>query len=200
MSDSRPVTNEPGNIENDESAETLARWKWGGVILGFLGLQILLSGVAVFLATSDPSNVIVEGYYEQAISWDQQRERQAVSDALGWTTRLDLGKPQGLMGERLLTIQLAGPDGKPVSGCQMSGEIFHHARGGDVFKLRFKEQGPGNYTAVAPLQRSGLWELSLKTAGDTRGFQEKKQFRLKDSGEFQAVATTPANNAANHQL
>ena len=27
MSDSRPVTTEPENIENDESAETLARWK-----------------------------------------------------------------------------------------------------------------------------------------------------------------------------
>ncbi|QDV16212.1 FixH [Gimesia panareensis] len=195
MSDSRPI-----DTEIDESAETLARWKWGGVILGFLGLQILLSGVAVFLATSDPSNVIVEGYYEQALSWDQQRARQAASDALGWKSSIDLGKPQGMLGERLLTIRLVDPAGQPVTGCHLDGEIFHHARGGDVFKLHFQEQDPGNYTAVAKLQRSGLWELSLKTDRDAQHFQETRQFKLKDSGEFQTVATSPANRAGDQPL
>lgn len=200
MSDSRPLDTDVEQSAEIQAAETLARWKWGGVILGFLGLQILISGVAVFLATSDPSNVIVEGYYEQALSWDQQRAQQAASDALGWQSNITLGKPQGVMGERVLTIQLSDPTGKPVTGCRLDGEIFHHARGRDVFKLHFEEQGPGNYTAVAPLKRSGIWELSLKTASGPCHFQETKQFKLKESGELQAVATSPAHRAGESHL
>lgn len=200
MSDTRPLDTETEESAETQAAETLARWKWGGVILGFLGLQILLSGVAVFLATSDPSNVIVEGYYEQALSWDQQRQQQAASDALGWQSQITLGKPQGIMGERLLTIQLIDPAGQPVQGCQLDGEIFHHARGRDVFKLHFEEQAPGNYTAVVPLKRSGIWEISLKTVSGPRHFQETKQFKLKESGELQAVAASPAPGAGESRL
>ena len=188
MSDTGTVT-----PEEENAAETLARWKWGAVIFGFLGLQILISGIAIFLATSDPSNVIVEGYYEQALSWDEQREMQAASDALGWTSEIQLEQPQGIQGERVLNIHLQDLSGQPITGQQLAGELFHHARAGDVYRLQFREIQPGNYTTVAPLNRSGLWELALKTSDPSHRFQETKQIKLKDSGDYQTIATRLSN-------
>lgn len=176
-----------GTLETDadESAETLARWTWCGIIFSFLGLQILLSSVAIFLSTSDPSNVIVEGYYEQALSWDQQRATQAESDALGWKSSVNLVAASEMLQKPKLEIFLLNQDGLPVKNSHLEGLLFHHARAGDVFKIRFTETSPGHYAALAPIQQPGLWELSLAASGSAGTFQEKKQFLLKSSGEFQ---------------
>lgn len=182
--------------EAEESAETLARWKWCGVIFGFLGLQILISSVAIFLATSDPSNVIVEGYYEQAVSWDEHRETQAASDALGWSTVVTLDSAAQPLSKSKLELALTDRNGFPVKASQLDGQLFHHARAGDVYQIHFSETSPGHYAALAPLQKPGLWELALTAAGDEGTFQEKKQFLLKDSGEWkpiEAKQTHPTN-------
>ncbi|MCA9021383.1 MAG: FixH family protein [Planctomycetaceae bacterium] len=173
--------------DTEQSAETLARWTWCGVIFSLLGVQILISGVAVFLATSDPSNVIVEGYYEQALSWDEHRLTQAKSDSLGWKSKVIFEKSPGLLEKPRLEIALLDASRQPVAACQMEGELFHHARAGDVYKVRFVETRPGHYAALVPIQQPGLWELSLVAAGTAGSFQEKQQFVLKDSGEFQKV-------------
>lgn len=173
--------------DTEQSAETLARWTWCGVIFALLGVQILISGVAVFLATSDPSNVIVEGYYERALSWDEQRLTQSNSDSLGWQSQVTFEKTAELLSKPRLELALLDPTGNPVEACQVEGELFHHARAGDVFKIRFVETRPGHYASLVPMQRAGLWELSLVAAGTAGSFQEKQQFLLKDSGEFQKV-------------
>jgi len=165
--------------DSEQSAETLARWLWCGVIFSLLGLQILMSSVAVFLSSSDPSNVIVEGYYEQALSWDQQRQTQADSDALGWKSAVTCGSPEGLQAVRKLQITLQDRAGLPVAECLVKGQLFHHARAGEVFQIRFTETGPGLYAAAIPMQRSGLWELSLVASNPTGTFQEKKKILVK---------------------
>lgn len=171
--------------DSDQSAETLARWTWCGVIFSLLGLQILLSSVAVFLSTSDPSNVIVDGYYEQALSWDQQRATQAASDALGWKSVVKLEAAAELLSKPKLELTLLNRVGLPVQNSQIEGLLFHHARAGDVFKVRFTETSPGHYSALVPIQQPGLWELSIVASGSEGTFQEKKQFLFKASGELQ---------------
>ena len=175
--------------DSEQSAETLARWTWCGVIFSFLGLQILLSSVAVFLATSDPSNVIVEGYYEQAVSWDQQRQTQAESDALGWKSEINLVAATQLLSKPKLELALKNDSGQPVENSQVEGHLFHHARAGDVFKIHFTETTPGHYSALAPIVKPGLWELSIAASGNEGTFQEKKQFLLKPSGELKNLQT-----------
>jgi len=175
--------------DSDESAETLARWFWCGVIFSFLGLQILLSSVAVFLSTSDPSNVIVEGYYEQALSWDNQRQTQAQSDALGWKSVVTLEKSTELLTKPKLELSLLNQDGLPVENSKLEGQLFHHARAGNVFKIHFTETKPGHYAALVPIQQPGLWELSLAASGEAGTFQETKQFLFKPSGELKNLPT-----------
>lgn len=178
-----------GTVTTDaeQSAETLARWTWCGVIFSFLGLQILLSSVAIFLSTSDPSNVIVEGYYEQAISWDKQRQTQAASDALGWKSVVTLEAAPDMLQKPRLELSLLNQAGNPVENSQVEGLLFHHARAGDVFKIHFTETSPGHYAALVPINKPGLWELSIAASGSEGTFQEKKQFLLKPSGEFKNI-------------
>ncbi|WP_339728003.1 FixH family protein [uncultured Gimesia sp.] len=175
--------------EAEQSSETLARWTWCGVIFSFLGLQILLSSVAIFLSTSDPSNVIVEGYYEQALSWDQQRQTQAQSDALGWNSVVTLENSTELLSKPKLELSLLNQAGLPIKNSKVEGELFHHARAGDVFKIHFTETRPGHYAALVPIKQQGLWELSIAASGAAGTFQETKQFQFKTSGEFKHLPT-----------
>ena len=53
--------------------ETRAKLIWGGVVVGFLSLEIVMCLVAITLSSGDESFAVVPGYHEQALQWDETR-------------------------------------------------------------------------------------------------------------------------------
>ena len=152
------------------ASEAVARWIWPGLVFALLGMQGVLGVVAVMLATGDPAWRVVPHYHDRAIHWDRVATARAASEQLGWKTTITPGTTADIYGHRDITVTLTTADGKPLSGATVKGELWHHARPGDLVELTLRESAeqPGLYMGRARASRSGLWqvELNVRKAGD----------------------------------
>ncbi len=52
--------------------ERKARRFWVGLVVGFLGLQLMTNVIAVIAATSQKEDVVVPNYYQKGLDWDKR--------------------------------------------------------------------------------------------------------------------------------
>lgn len=145
------------------ASEAVARWIWPGLVFALLGMQGILAVVAVTLATGDPAWRVVPHYHDRAIHWDRVATAQAASRQLGWKTDITPGASADVYGHRDILVALTTADGQPLSGAQVKGELWHHARPGELVELTLQESAeqPGHYSCRARADRSGLWQVEL---------------------------------------
>lgn len=162
---------------------TRAKWIWGGVVIGLLGMQIIMCVVAIGFATSDPSWMVVPDYHARALGWDESRAAQQASDALGWTSILTFAGNADVYGNRGVTLRLHDRNRTPIDGAQCTLFLYHHARARELQEISLTEVEPksGVYQGVVRIRRSGLWELRLQA---TRGEDE---FLLTEQREIEAL-------------
>lgn len=146
-----------------EELETIARWKWAGLIVGLLVLQVLMGGFAAFLAVGDPAFAVIPNYHEQAMHWDDVVAARFASDALGWQSRITAADAVNLYGKRRLTASLQDAAGRPLAEAQVRLQLWHHARPLDVQEVALTPDPavPGQYLGEAIVRRPGLWEIEL---------------------------------------
>ena len=71
---------EPGQLTPEQSdKEAISGIVWGGLIIGLLVLQIVMSVGAAIFAVNSGSNDIVPDYYEKEIHYDEIKAQQAAS-------------------------------------------------------------------------------------------------------------------------
>ena len=147
-----------------EELETVARWKWAGLIVGLLVLQVLMGGFAALLAVSDPAFAVVPNYHERAMHWDDVVAARQASAALGWKSRVAAADSADLFGKRSLTVSLQDAAGQPLADAQVHVQLWHHARPLDIQEITLLPDSamPGHYTGEAIVRRQGLWEVELK--------------------------------------
>lgn len=169
----------PGTLEQNDEAmqqERRAKWTWTSVIVGFIMIQFIMSGVAIYLATSDPSHAVIPNYHQQALEYDKVLAEKKASHDLGWTWTIQCDSRQ-LAGQRDISVQLKDGQGHPLADAQVSLQLFHHARGKDRQKVTLSPAGqqPGEYRGYALVDRSGIWQVELSVQHHADHFTDRTE-------------------------
>ncbi len=146
--------------------ERRARWFWGSAIVGLLGLQVLIGVGSILLSIGDPSVAIVPNYHQKALDWDAAQRARHLLDQLGWQVATSVGPVTASEQRRLVHIRVRDANGNSVSGLNITGSLYHHARGSDIHALRFIESETGGYSATTSLVAAGMWQVQLQIEGE----------------------------------
>ena len=157
---------------------------WVGVIVGLLTLQVFMSAIAVFLATSDDSTAIEPNYGAKALQWDEAMAAKRASDSLGWKTVIDVPAIADLYGKRTIRLTVLDKSGAPVKDADVKLAIFHHAHASHIHNVSLAETKdfPGTYSAAVEMRRGGLWEFRITAK---RGSEEFYLAEVRDVPSFQ---------------
>lgn len=170
----------PGAIEAEISAEDrelFAKWKWVGLIVGLLALQVFVGGMAIFLANSDPTYSIEPNYHQKAMEFDKVLAARQVSHQLGWKWTIVPGHQIDSTGRRELNIQLQDANLQPITDALISVQLMHHAKGNkrQNIKLTPVPDKPGQYQGTALIDRAGLWQVDLSADRQTEHFVDRRE-------------------------
>lgn len=109
--------------------------------------------ITMTLASRTPANA-EPGYYESAVTWDEQTDARLAAKRAGWQWSLTNEGP-------VVTLDLKDKDGQPIRGATVAAVTFHRAAALDRTGLTLVERSPGVYTAELPALRVGLWDLRM---------------------------------------
>jgi len=162
-----------------EPSDSVAHHKfiWVGLIVGLLLLQILMSAVAIFLATSDDSMAIEQNYGTKSLQWDQAMAAKRASESLGWSTAIDVPQSPDLYGHRRIRVVVKDRDGLAVDHADVRLTLFHHAHASRVQELAMAAvpNSPGAYVADVSMRRGGLWEFRIDAKRGSEQFLLSEQ-------------------------
>ncbi|HVU04551.1 MAG TPA: FixH family protein [Polyangiaceae bacterium] len=141
------------------------------VLLG--GLVTIVMGMA-YVAVSDPSFAVTDGYYARALSWDEQVAARTRSAALGWKGEVHATRmPEG---DVEVVVRLTDRAGKPVTGTHVDVTAFPVALSRYVSRGVLVESAPGEYRVRIPLRRDGWTEIDVDaTRGGDRFTQTERR-------------------------
>lgn len=135
--------------------------RWPLAIVAMIGLHAAGMVVVILIATKDPSFAVEPNSYQKALAWDAFSAREHASEVLGWTARVHTDRQLDAGRTRELDCEILDRAGHPVVGATAAMLAFPHARGEERTRIPLREVEPGNYSARAPLVRTGVWELRL---------------------------------------
>tara|TARA_R110002049_G_scaffold50370_3_gene143019 strand:- start:36525 stop:37025 length:501 start_codon:yes stop_codon:yes gene_type:complete len=156
-------------MTEEQLAERTAKRFWVSFVVVLLGLQIAMGGVAIKLATGDSSAAVIPDYHTAALNWDATHKRRTALARLGWDLTVTPSKVVDGNGLRVIRVEVSDKTGNGIDDLQVSFQAYHHARGQNVETFQMESLPDGVYQAMAPMQRSGLWQLefSFQQDGET---------------------------------
>lgn len=149
------------------SQERRASLTWTGGIIVFFVIQAIIWAIALYITNNDPSHAILPRYDQRALAWDKEAAALAHSQSLGWQVQLDVAAQADYKGQRVVTLQLKDKQGVGIEGATIEVSYFHQARAALRETIRFASSNnpppaSGTYTALLPLNRTGLWRFELE--------------------------------------
>ncbi len=160
-------------------------WVWPAIIIGVLSVHAIACLIVVMIASNDPSQAIIPDYYEKAVAWDDHQKQLADNAALGWTCTIEPSVSADMLGQRSVRISVHDRQGQPVEGATVTLRAFHHARGNEVYEAMFRDAGLGEYTAMVPLRRDGLWTFEVDVVRGNDHFNQSIEQRVGASATAQ---------------
>lgn len=134
------------------------------ILLTSLVTTVLL---LVRTALSDPAMAVDDGYYDKALAWDARRTAERQSAQLGF--RADANLTRFARNDSAIAVTIVDRTGAPVRGASVTVDAFAIVRSNQVVHATLHEEPDGIYRARLPMNRLGLWELSLTAQrGDER--------------------------------
>lgn len=149
---------------------------WPSLVVALLLLSVGTQVVAIVLATSDESFAVEPDYEQKAANWDQHQQQLALNARLGWSLELSIA-PAATQRERTVRLVLLDSFARPLDGVVVDVEAFHNARASEIHSARLEPTRMGEYGAVLPIERPGLWEFRI----DARRDQDRFTARLRKS-------------------
>lgn len=180
MSETKPVEE---SAPVDPKVAARAAVIWPGIVVALLVFQIIISGVAVVLASKDGGPVVVEDYHQRSLDWDNHRAELNASAQLGWRAVWMIEPESDAIGQRQLRVDIIDADRQPIVGADVSAVVFHHAHANQRQTLKLEEATPGCYVVKFPARWSGIWELELEAK------RESNRFLLNENKEIRFPAT-----------
>lgn len=154
------------DMEELASAERRARRFWMSVVVGLLGLQVFIGVGSVWLSLGDPSVAIVPNYHQKALDWDATQRARHLPAKLGWQIETHVGSVAGVEPLRSVHVDVRDAGGQSIQHLNITGRLYHHARGADVHVLQFVESSAGDYRSMTSLVAPGMWQVQLQIEGE----------------------------------
>lgn len=145
--------------------ERSAKRFWVSLVVTLLGLQLVIGYVAIKLATGDPTVAVIPDYHDQAVAWDVSHKATTAADRMGWTVDITASDIADDRGMRATEVTVRDETGSPVDDLQIVGMVYHHARAGEVSRFDMPSVGQGRYLTLAPMERTGLWQVEVQIEG-----------------------------------
>ncbi|WP_182866667.1 FixH family protein [Rhodopirellula sp. JC639] len=165
-------------IESIESAERRAKRFWIALVVFLFVIQSTIMGLVMHLAIGDPSAAVVPDYHNRALNWDEARRTLEAADRLGWTVTFDASDVADDRGMRAIELNITDEQGDGINGLVVGGKLYHHARADEVSPVALKSIGEGNYLALVPAGRPGIWQLELKIEGASEPVAQSLTFNI----------------------
>ena len=143
---------------------------WIGFAIVILAVGLLAGAVMLFVSWSHPSLTVADDYYQRAVGYDDVKAQEARNLVLGWTLDLELTRMvNASVPETGVLLRLTDRDGVPLENAAVSVEAYHLARAGDRFRADLSAVASGEYEAIMPLRRDGIWEFRfvIQRGGET---------------------------------
>lgn len=144
------------------------------VPVGLLVFSVTTGGIAVYLATSDPSFMVEEDYYQKGLDWDQAMAQKRVNEQLGWKINTSVVDGQ-------LRFNVTDADDAPIDGGDLEYLVFHNARASQQSKGNAlgSEAGDGVYTADVDFDRAGTWVVRYRLQRGEELYVSETRMELK---------------------
>jgi len=162
-------------------AERRAKRFWVTLVVVLLGLQLVIGGISIHLATSDPTVAVIPDYHQASLNWDAAKAQRSAAERLGWKLRLSAAEIADENGFRAVELQVENATGEPVDELQVAGQLYRHARAGELTPIFLKSVGNGRYLTMAPMQASGLWQIEVTVDGASEPM--RKSITITAAGE-----------------
>ena len=133
---------------------------WPVAVAGILGVTVAGNIWLIRVASADPSFAVEENYYQRGVHWDDEMAQRARNVALGWKLAASLSPIQAGRGSDL-RIALSDSVVQPINGASVVVRAVHVARARHPVEVILRAAAPGEYHAVVPIERAGLWELRI---------------------------------------
>ena len=133
---------------------------WPVAVAVILCLTIAGNVWLVRLASSDPSFAVEENYYERGVQWDAELAQRARNAELGWRLLATLSTVERGHGADL-RVALSDSAIAPIVGATVVVRAVHVARANDPVEVTLRAAEAGQYSALVPIERPGLWELRI---------------------------------------
>lgn len=95
--------------------------------------------------------------YLQGVSYNRTLAQRAEQVRQGW--QASIAADRLASGAVRATVSITNPDGNPMSGVDLAGELRHPADENLDRPLRFREVAPGRYEAQAANVLGGVWDV-----------------------------------------
>ena len=162
-----------------EQREKSAQLMWTGFILMFFLIQAVIWTVAISATANDRSHVVVAGYDEKALMWDEEKALRAASVRLGWRAEISVSSGGDIYGIRNVTIKLQDANQTPIEKATLELTAFHRARAADRQQIEVSELSHGVYSGMIRIQKSGPWQFDgiAKKGDDTLLISERQSIK-----------------------
>jgi nitrogen fixation protein FixH len=171
-------------MSNSPSQRRKRHLFWPVLITSLISIHILSVVTMVIVATHDRSFAVEPDYYQKGLHFEQTIEQRRENARLGWTIKLDVGRPQSASNMRDVSCLLCDRDGKPLVDAKIDLVAFAHLRASRTVSRILLPEDEGQYIATVPFNDPGIWEFRLVV---TRGKDTFTQV-IKQSVENSAAA------------
>jgi len=134
---------------------------WPIFLTSLIGIHIASVVVMVIVATHDSSFAIEPDWYQKGLHYDQAVQQQRENRRLGWSIKLDVGRPLTGTNQRSVSCMVLDQAGKPVENAKVDLVAFAHLRGSNRTSSVLLPHGGGAYQGTLAFDDPGTWEFRL---------------------------------------
>lgn len=150
--------------------ELTAQLAWTAFILLFFIVQAILWTVAISVTSQDASHAVVNDYDQQALRWDDVKQRRAASEALGWHATASFGDSADVRNNREVSIQIVDDQNQPVQNAKVDVRVFHRGHAANVQTITLDHVSDGCYQTSMPVRHDGWWVFDGVAQVDDKEF------------------------------
>ncbi len=101
---------------------------WPVFILSLIGIHIVSVVTMVVVATHDRSFAVEPDFYQKGLHYEQTLDQRRENARLGWTAKLEVGRPLSGSNVRNVVCRLSDRDEKPLDDAKIDMVAFAHLR------------------------------------------------------------------------
>lgn len=142
----------------------------------FFGLILVTNVFFITMAVRTFRGEDEQRPYLQGVEYNRTLARRAEQVRQGW--RASIAADRLSSGAVRATVSIAKPDGTPLAGVHLMGELRHPADENLDRPLKFREVAPGQYEAETANVLGGLWDI-LVFNQDSAPFRANRRLWLR---------------------